>query len=104
MTIDLSTCQPGQELRRIDGLKATYIQAFDDGEHLLDVHYYSGSIKRHYKSDGGFSTYHSGHPTDIAIIVPLQEPPIEPVWKASISDDHVEATSGFWAVYQGKVT
>lgn len=102
-TIDLNTCQPGQMLVRRDGLKCMYAGVYpnhtDVYRQIVKV-YYGGKlgVDRSYADDGRF-TSHPG-PADIVEILPVATDDYK--WSASISADHVEADSGFWAVHQGE--
>lgn len=99
--IDLNTCQPGQMMTRCDGLTARYIGKKANGRHWLNVYYDSGVQTRGYISDGSLCWGHNNDPSDIAQIHPM-EVPCDYRWHAKVSSDRVEASSGFWAVYQGE--
>lgn len=108
--IDLNTCQPGQLLRRHDGLKTVYVGVREgyggQYRHIARV-YYNGEVgvERSYADNGQFIAGVSA--ANIVEILPgyareIVWPAVEwaPVWKSKISPDHVEADCGFWAVHQ----
>ena len=105
--IDLNTCQPGQQLIRRDGLRAKYVERKERDSwgslypHFVEVFYRSGLSQVLTHKDSGLHCV-SETDADIIEIIPME--PADPVWSAAISDDRVEANSGFWAVYQGEAS
>ena len=106
MTIDLNTCQPGQQLICRDGLKAKYLIRKERNcgpyPHLVEVFYRAGLSQVLTHRDSGLHCVGETN-ADIIEILPIPTPTAEDhKWSVKISDDRVEANSGFWAVYQGE--
>jgi hypothetical protein len=119
--IDINTCQPGQQLIRRDGLRAEYI-GLNIGDtlvyrHRVMVRYHALVIaEKHYMDNGKFLSAMTDYEGDIIEILPMpttedgnanpigEGPSDAPAykWHAKISDDRVDASAGFWAVYQGE--
>ena len=106
MTIDLNTCQPGQELVRRDCLRAVFMGANKAPANINDPYSCMVCV---YISPEAWATLNYSRDGRCLTALPSQtgsdiislKPANDYRWQARISDDHVEATCGFWAVHQG---
>jgi hypothetical protein len=107
MTSDLSIYQPGQELVRRDSLRAVFMGANKYPANINDPYPYRVCV---YISPEAWATLTYSRDGRCRNALPNQtgsdiigpKPANDYRWQARISDDHVEATCGFWAVHQGE--
>lgn len=97
MTIDLTTCVPGQRLRLRNGKIGIYKRPQTDAlyPHVVVNDF---DFCQFYQNNGKYLHDDLNEPEDVVEILPL-----EGVFTAKISPDCVETNgTGFWAVYQGE--